>query len=107
MPESSSPNTRRSNSETNVSTVETEVQQVIAQAQSHAIQVRDKAQELAPTKPMSEFEKASLQLQKLMLDTQNRALKEQQSFNKKVEGDKRSGGLARTKANYKKVMEGY
>ena len=92
-------------SETNVSKVETEVQQVIAQAKSHAIQIRDKAQELAPTKPMSEFEKASLQQQKLMLDMQNLALKEQQSYNKKVEGDKRSDGLARAKANYKKFME--
>ena len=85
--------------------LENQVKQTIMTAKNHAIQIREKSQQLEPPKTMTEFERLSLEQQKNVLEMQELSLKEQRAFNLKLESDKKTEGLAKTKASGKIVSE--
>ena len=96
-------------SPTNKSNLDGTISKLRADVKQHAINIQEKVQQVNPIKPMTEFEKRSLELQeqtsriqKLALEEQQRSAQEQLSFQKKVESKKKAEEIM---TSFEKVKE--
>ena len=82
-----------------------QVAKLLTDAKNHARSIRKKVHDIAPPKPLSEFEQRSLEAQKKTSDMLELALKEQQKVQTDAANSRKTEALATLKVSYEKVLE--
>ena len=92
-------------SEAQTVALDNESKNLLSEAKSHAKLIRNKVQQVAPSRSMSAFEKASLEQQKKNFELQELALKEQREHQAKLVADKKSAAEARISVSHQKITD--
>ena len=82
------------------------INETIAKAKAHAKEIRAKVHEIAPVRPMSEFEKATITQQNTLIELQKQTQNELREQNKKTSDEMKAQGLVKASAAHKKVLDG-
>ena len=89
-----------------VTALDTQVEKLLEESKQHNSLIWHKIQEIAPYKPMTEFEEKSLQEQQKTREHQMESLEMQRTFQTKMEQDKKTEEMAKIKTSNEKVQHG-
>ena len=82
------------------------INDTISKAKAHAKEIRAKVHEIAPVRPMSEFERATIAQQNTLIELQKQTQAELREQNKKTNDELKAQGLVKASAAHKKVLDG-